>query len=72
MWEKYLWIILDYIPGGCTGLFQPCNVGIQCILKLSIKHSQHSDAVAEFFNQLKDGIMAKEMNLDTCLAMMHG
>ena len=25
----YPWIILDYVPGNCTGLFQPCDVGIQ-------------------------------------------
>ena len=28
MWDMYPWIILDYVPGGCTGLFQPCNVGM--------------------------------------------
>jgi hypothetical protein len=31
-------IILDYVPGGCTGVLQPCDVGIQRPLKLSIKN----------------------------------
>ena len=29
MASTYSWIILHYVPGGCTGLFQPCDVGIQ-------------------------------------------
>jgi hypothetical protein len=32
-------IILDYIPGGCTGIAQPCDVGIQRPFKLSVKRS---------------------------------
>jgi hypothetical protein len=30
MWLKKMHptIMIDYVPGGCTGLFQPCNVGI--------------------------------------------
>lgn len=29
MATEYPWIILDYVPPGCTGLFQPCDVGMQ-------------------------------------------
>jgi hypothetical protein len=29
MLANYTNIILDFVPGGCTGLHQPCNVGIQ-------------------------------------------
>jgi len=29
------WIIPDFMPAGFTGLFQPCDVGIQWILKLT-------------------------------------
>lgn len=37
MHENYPWIILDYIPGGCTGLWQPCDVSIQHPLKHAVK-----------------------------------
>jgi hypothetical protein len=36
-------ILLDYMPGGCTGVHQPCNVGIQRPLKLSIRKLYHED-----------------------------
>ncbi|KAE9395696.1 hypothetical protein BT96DRAFT_1043228 [Gymnopus androsaceus JB14] len=45
-------ISLDYIPGGCTGDAQPCDVGIQRPLKLSLKRSYHESAVNEVLVQL--------------------
>jgi hypothetical protein len=44
-------IILDYVPGGCTGVFQPCNVGIQCPFKLLIKKTYHNDVIEEILAQ---------------------
>ena len=41
-----------YIPGGTTGLFQPCDVGIQRIIKHSFKRSFHEDIVDEVSSQL--------------------
>jgi hypothetical protein len=38
------WLVLVYVPGGCTGLFQPCDVGIQRVFKHHIKA-----AAAEYF-----------------------
>jgi hypothetical protein len=48
-------IILDYVPGGCTGIHQPCDVGIQRPLKLSIKKSYHEDIVQDLMLQAKNG-----------------
>ena len=48
-------IILDFVPGGCTSVHQPCDVGIQRPLKLSIRRSYHEDIVAEFVSQLNYG-----------------
>jgi len=49
-------IIIYYILDGCTGVHQPCNVGIQQLLKLSIRKSYHEDVVEEFVGQLEKGI----------------
>src|SRR6266705_1068373 len=49
MYENYPWIILDYIPGGCTGLWQPCDVGIQHPLKHAVKQAQQTTAVKEVY-----------------------
>ena len=32
MRTNYPWILVQYVPGRCTGIFQLCNVGIQRIL----------------------------------------
>ncbi|THU96552.1 hypothetical protein K435DRAFT_664194 [Dendrothele bispora CBS 962.96] len=46
-------IIILFVPGSCTGLFQPLDVGIQRILKLSIKRIAHRDVVEEVLQSLK-------------------
>ena len=33
-------IIIEYVPGGCTCIHQPCDVGIQCPFKSSTKHNK--------------------------------
>jgi len=37
MQDHHPTIVLDFVPGDCTGIYQPCNVGIQRPFKLSIK-----------------------------------
>ena len=51
MAKEYPYIILVYVPGGCTGIFQPCDVGIQRPFKLSVKKSYHEDLVEEVLAQ---------------------
>jgi hypothetical protein len=48
-------IILDFVPGGCTGVHQPCDVGIQRPLKLSMRKSYHEDIVNELLSELGKG-----------------
>ncbi|KAF9520676.1 hypothetical protein BS47DRAFT_1286982, partial [Hydnum rufescens UP504] len=64
---NFPWIILEYIPGGCTGKFQACDVGFQHPLKQSIQHSQHADVITEVLEQLAKGVEAKDIILDTKL-----
>ena len=47
MRENYPWILVRYVPGGCTGIFQPCDVGIQRILKHAMKKTALSHIVKE-------------------------
>jgi hypothetical protein len=49
-------IILDYVPGGCTSVAQPCDVGIQRLFKLSIKRSYHEGVVTEILEQLNSNV----------------
>lgn len=48
-------IILDYVPGGCTSVHQPCDVGIQRPLKFSMRKSYHEDIVYELMSELNNG-----------------
>jgi hypothetical protein len=53
MGKNYPNIVIDYVPGGCTGVHQPYDVGIQRPLKLSMRKSYHEDIVSEFVSELK-------------------
>ncbi|KAG9107343.1 hypothetical protein FRC07_008638, partial [Ceratobasidium sp. 392] len=55
---KFPWIICLYIPAGCTGLFQPCDVGLQRVLKVAIRNSAHSDIVDETVTALRNNTPA--------------
>jgi DDE superfamily endonuclease len=68
--ENYSWIIYLFVPGGCTGIAQPCDVGIQRPLKLSIKHSQHADVVDEMLGYLEKGTDPANLRIDTCVGIL--
>jgi hypothetical protein len=55
MKEHHPNIIMHYVPAGCTGVFQACDVGIQRIFKHSLKRSYHQDVVAEILEQIDNG-----------------
>ncbi len=48
-------ILLHFVPGGCTGLMQACDVGIQRPLKHSLRRSYHDDVVKDMLEQLDNG-----------------
>lgn len=61
-------IIVDFVPGGCTGVAQPCDVGIQRPFKHSIKRSYHEDVVSNILSQLENE--ADLVTLDTHLGVL--
>jgi hypothetical protein len=63
MRKTYPWIIVVYVPGGCTGRFQPCDVGIQRPFKLSTKKSYHEDVVREFLAKKGESVVVLNTNL---------
>jgi hypothetical protein len=63
-------IIILYVPGGCTGIWQPLDVGIQHLLKLSIKRSAHRDIVEEALRQIKADKAVHNIKLDTTLGTL--
>ena len=63
--KTYPWIRYRFIPGGCTGVAQPCDVDLQRVIKLEIKRRQHADIVDETLALLGNGTPAAELKLDT-------
>jgi len=61
-------ICLDFVPGGCTGVHQPCDVGIQWPFKLSVKQSYHEDIVKEILTQVDKG--KTTLKIDDCLPVL--
>jgi hypothetical protein len=70
MKRNHPFIIVIFVPGGCTGLFQPLDVGIQRALKLSIKRSAHHDIVQEVLDQIEGGVASESLKVDTTLGTL--
>ena len=62
MHTKHPNIVIDFVPGGCTGVHQPCDVGIQRPLKLSARKSYHEDIVNDFLKELDKGNPTPRLN----------
>ncbi|KAF8193422.1 hypothetical protein BJ912DRAFT_241100 [Pholiota molesta] len=65
MSANYSNIIIDFVPGGCTGRHQPCDVGIQRPFKHSMKRSYHEAVVNEMLESISTneaaGILDKRL-----------
>jgi hypothetical protein len=70
MKENHPHIIILFVPGGCTSVWQPLDVGIQRLLKLSIKRSAHRDIVDEALGQIQAGKPTSEIRLDTTIGVL--
>jgi hypothetical protein len=55
MKKIHLNIIIIFIPGGCTGVWQFCDVGVQWIFKHSVKQLYCEKIVSEVLGQLEGG-----------------
>ena len=70
MWENHHEIILVYVPGGCTGLFQPCDVGIQRALKQALISSQNEARVEEAVSLFERGQAFDKLELNESLKFL--
>ncbi|KAF7371545.1 DDE superfamily endonuclease [Mycena venus] len=70
MKQNHPTIILLFVPGGCTGVWQPLDVGIQRLLKLSTKRPAHRDIVEEALGQIRAGKPGSEIKLNTTIGVL--
>jgi hypothetical protein len=67
---NYDWITYLFVPANCTGIAQPCDVGIQRPFKLAIKQAQHADIVEETLRLLQAGVDPENVRLDTSIGTL--
>jgi hypothetical protein len=63
-------IIILFVPGNCTGVWQPLNARIQPVLKQSMKRLAHKDIVIEMMTHLDSGTPSSTFKLDTSLGTL--
>jgi hypothetical protein len=66
--ENHSNIIIVFVPGGCTSVWQPLNVGIQRVLKLSMRRLAHRDVVTEVSGQFERN--RERISIDTTLGTL--
>ena len=62
--------ILIFIPGNCTGKFQPADVGLQRPVKHRLKQAQFQYLVSEQKKQLEKGITAEKVKFSTSIVVL--
>jgi hypothetical protein len=70
MWTTHPTIIIIFVPAGCTGLFQPCNVGVQLPVKHTLKRSAHEDVVNKVLRQLEAGVTAQMVTIESGIKVL--
>jgi hypothetical protein len=70
MWKMHSTIIVIFVPAGCTGLLQSCDVGVQLPVKHSLKRSAHEDIVNEVLRQLEAGASPQKVTIDSGIKVM--
>jgi hypothetical protein len=70
MYNTYPWIRIHFVPANCTGLFQPCDVGIQRVLKLAIRRSALQQIINHTREQLGQGVEPEMINFEKRLPIV--
>ena len=60
----FLLICIHFFPANCTGIFQPCDVWIQWVLRLAIRQSALKDIVGHTMSQLKSGVAPNQVTFE--------
>ncbi|KAJ7222719.1 hypothetical protein C8J57DRAFT_1253667 [Mycena rebaudengoi] len=70
IFSSYPYLILIFVPGGCTGLLQPADVGLQRVAKHLLKQDSLDYLVDIFRAQSVDGIAPKDVKFPTSLPVL--
>lgn len=65
--KEYPYIFLLFIPAGCTGGFQPADVGLNRVLKHFLRQQAVEFLVKEHTQQLSEGLTAEQVRFSTSI-----
>jgi len=65
--KEFPHVFLIFIPENCTGIFQPANVGLQCIAKHFIQQCNLEFLVNSYTAQIKSGLTPDKVKITTSL-----
>jgi len=65
--DTYTWLIVIFVPAGCTGIFQPCDLGLQRVYKHHICLVASNYFISMVRSQIEEGICPEEVKLSTAL-----
>ncbi|KAF8535805.1 hypothetical protein BDD12DRAFT_750652 [Trichophaea hybrida] len=68
--STYKWLKIHFVPAGCTCIFQPCDVGLQCILKHQIHRSARFYLTIQVRNQIENGISPEKVDIRISLPLL--
>ncbi|GJE94761.1 hypothetical protein PsYK624_109330 [Phanerochaete sordida] len=63
-------VFLVYVPAGCTGIFQPADVGLQRVIKHQLKQHALDFLVRSHADMLSDGIKPEDVRFTQSLPVL--
>jgi hypothetical protein len=70
VFKKYPYIILIFVPGGCTGLLQPADIGLPRVSKHILKQDLLDYLVDVFKTQSANGVAPKDLKFPSSLPVL--
>ncbi|KAG6859401.1 hypothetical protein C0995_008932 [Termitomyces sp. Mi166 len=71
VFKEYSNVILIFVLGNCTGIFQPADVGLQQIVKHMLKQQTVEYMLSFHKEQLKHGITPKSVKITNFIRPLH-
>ncbi|KIK73987.1 hypothetical protein PAXRUDRAFT_78838, partial [Paxillus rubicundulus Ve08.2h10] len=70
VFKEYPYVILCFVPTGCTGIFQPTDVGLNHVIKHQIKQHQTEYLVATHQEQINSSLITEQVKFTTSLPVL--
>jgi hypothetical protein len=65
--DTYTWLIVIFVSAGYTGIFQPCDVGLQRVYKHHIWLAANNYFITMVRSKVEEGVCPEEVKLSTAL-----